>query len=236
MDTRVDYPETARIDRLIAWTKGPRVLDVGCMGYDTRVESPHFLHGRLRTAFPEVHGIDLAADAIDVLRGRGWSNLSAMSAEEIDLPQRFETVVASEVIGHLSNPGRFLERARGHLAPGGRLVLTIPSPFSLLYSLYSWQKYPRTNSDPTLACWFCPQTLRHLAERHGLRVVHWELIEDHDLRRASSLYRRFVSAMKVVARVLPERVRANTILFVLEPEPLRDRALRPRSPPCPHRD
>jgi hypothetical protein len=45
-----------------------------------------------------------------------------------------------------------LAQARNHLAPGGRLVLSTPSPFSLLYFLYERFMYPKTCQNPEHAC------------------------------------------------------------------------------------
>lgn len=164
-----------RIAEVVRWTRGPRILDVGCTGYRVDPSWPYFLHARLRERFPEVVGVDVRADAVARMRALGYRDLHVQSAEDFDLPTLFETIVVSEVIAHLSNAGRFLERARAHLAPGGRIVVTTPYPFALSYWLYPLLKYPRTNPDPTLAGWYCPQTLSALAERHGFAVAHADM-------------------------------------------------------------
>lgn len=43
--------------------------------------------------------------------------------------QRFDTVLMVAVIEHLADPGRLLEQVAGHLRPGGRLVITTPTPW-----------------------------------------------------------------------------------------------------------
>src|SRR5207249_3561087 len=139
------------------------------------------------------------------------------SAEEFQLTERFDTIVAGELIEHLANPGRFLDCARQHLADGGRVVLSTPYPFSLHYMLYAFYKYPKTCQNPEHACWFCPQTMKVLGERHGFRVRWFELIEDYYPFTPSLRYRAFIRLVRVFGPVLPDRLKRNTMLFVLEP-------------------
>jgi hypothetical protein len=55
-----------------------------------------------------------------------------------------------------------------------------------------------------------------LAERLGLKVVHWELLEDYRLDDPSWKYRMFVRFVRFFRWVIPRRLRATTMLFVLE--------------------
>jgi 2-polyprenyl-3-methyl-5-hydroxy-6-metoxy-1,4-benzoquinol methylase len=206
-----------RTDAIIECVRGPDVLDVGCTGHELGIDEQYWLHGQLRRAFPRVVGIDISEDNVARLRARGLSELHVQSAEEFDLSERFDTVVAGELIEHLANPGCFLDRAREHLKKDGRLVLSTPYPFSLLYMLYAFHKYPRTCQNPQHTCWFCPRTLTALAERHGFRVRQFELIEDYYPYSPSAPYRTFIRLIRLFGRLLPDRLSKNTMLFVLEP-------------------
>jgi SAM-dependent methyltransferase len=205
-----------RTEKILRWVKGPRVLDVGCTAHELEVGSPFWLHGLLRSRF-EVTGIDISARNIETLRGQGWERLHVASAEEFSLPERFDTIVAGELIEHLSNPGRFLLRAREHLKRDGRLVLTTPYVFSLMYACYALFRFPQTCQNQQHTCWFCLRTLRELAGRAGLRVVHQELVEDYRPDVPAPLYRLFVLFIRTLGRLLPARLRHNAILLVLEP-------------------
>ena len=205
-----------RTEAILKWVKGPNVLDVGCTGHELGIDPRYWLHGRLREAFPRVVGIDISKENIARLHARGFSDIYLHSAEEFQLSERFDTIVAGELIEHLANPGRFLDRARQHLAEAGRLVLSTPYPFSLLNTLYAFYKYPKTCQNPEHACWFCPQTLKALGQRHGFRVRHFELIEDYYPFDPSVRYRAFIRFVRLFGPVLPKRVKMNTMLFVLE--------------------
>jgi SAM-dependent methyltransferase len=205
-----------RAESILGWVRGPNVLDVGCAAHVPEPGNPYWIHGWLRDKFPGVAGIDISEKNIEFLRQRGFGNLHVASAETFELADRYNTIFSGELIEHLANPGAFLARAREHLSADGRIVLTTPYPFALLYQAYAFLKYPKTCQNLEHTCWFCPQTLTVLAEREGLRVIHWELIEDYRLDDPSWKYRMFVRLVRIFRLLIPRRVRNNTMLFVLE--------------------
>lgn len=201
--------------KILQYIRGPSILDVGCTGHTLEPNSPYWLHGQLRKQFSDVTGIDINASNVERLRELGYENVYVASAEQFGFDRKFDTIVAGELIEHLSNPGLFLERCREHLAPGGRIVITTPYPFSLLYVLYAFFKFPKTCQNPEHTCWFCPQTMRELAFRAKLHIVHWELIEDYRPDDPSWRYRTFVKIISLFKWFLPKRIRANGMLFIL---------------------
>ncbi len=205
-----------RADAILSWAKGPAVLDVGCAA-GVHADGPaRWLHARLLQSFPRVVGIDVDRGSIDELQARGYRDLHVADAQTFRIAEAFDTVVAGEVIEHLSNPGAFLERAAAHLAPDGRLIVTTPFPFSLMNTLYALVKFPRTCSNAEHTCWFCPRTLSELVRRHGLRTVHWELVEDYRRGVPSAGYRLGVAFLSAFRWCLPKTLRCNSMLFVLE--------------------
>lgn len=203
-----------RADEILKWVRGPRVLDVGCTSHTLEVGSPHWLHGRLKQRFHDLVGIDISRENLESLRKAGFDNLHLQSAESFELADKFDTIVAGELIEHLANPGLFLQRAKWHLKEGGSIVLTTPNPFSIAYFLYAVLKFPRTCQNLEHTCWFCPRTMVELTGRNGLRVSHFELIDDYDSDDSSFLYRQFGRIMKLSSPLLPKRLR-KTMLFVL---------------------
>jgi SAM-dependent methyltransferase len=131
-----------------------------------------------------------------------------------ELPQRFDSVVAGELIEHLENPELFLKRYAAHLKPDGRIVLTTPYPFCLPNFTYALLRFPRTCTNPEHVMWFCPSTLHALSKRAGLDVRHWEVIEDY-YPGGPLAYRILVRLISTLRSVLPRRLRCNSILFVL---------------------
>ncbi|MEO1065187.1 MAG: methyltransferase domain-containing protein [Actinomycetota bacterium] len=151
------------------------------------------------------------------LLAAGFDQLHEGSAETFSLPRRFDTVVAGELIEHLGNPAGFLARAREHLAPGGRIVLSTPWTFSAHYASYALLKYPDSCQNRQHTMWFCPRTLEELASRVDLRITEVELVADYDLDSPSPVYRRGAKLLLSARRLLPGRLVDNTIIAVLEP-------------------
>ncbi len=205
-----------RVDKVLQWVKGPSVLDIGCAGHVPEPNSPYWLHGRIRKQFQDVVGIDINRENVGKLLKLGYTNIFVADAQNFSFSTTFDTIVAGEVIEHLSNPGEFLKNCKIHLKPYGRLVITTPYPFSLLHILYAIKNFPKTCSNSEHTLWLCPQTLKELAKRYKLSVIHVELIEDYRFDAGSGTYRFFVRLMQVIKFLLPTRLRANTILAVLE--------------------
>lgn len=211
-----------RSEQILTRIIGPNVLDVGCAGHIPKPGSPYWLHERLCASFPSVIGIDLNVENIRQLREVGYDNIHVASAEDFSLDGKFDTIVAGELIEHLSNPGSFLERCQAHLKPAGRLVISTPYVYSLLNMVYAFIKYPQTCQNDEHTMWFCPKTLSRLAARYGFRVEQWELIEDYEFDNPSLAYRIFARLVTTIGRfLLPARLRKNDMLFVfsLEGEP-----------------
>ena len=206
-----------RTDTMLEWIKGPDVLDVGCTGHVIEIGSRNWLHGRLRERFPGVAGVDISQENVENLRKAGFINLYVQSAESFELPDRFDTIVAGELIEHLANPGLFLRQARAHLKPGGRVVLTTPNPFSLLFISYALLKFPKTCENLQHTCWFCPQTIKELVERCGLRIEHFELFDDYPGGSPSRRYRILVAVRRCLGGLLPRLLAKNRMLLVLMP-------------------
>lgn len=212
----------ATLDRVV----GPKVLDIGLAGQQDFqpqlksligiLDSPGWLHGTLRRAGFDVSGIDIDQKTIDYLKSQGLENMYCQSADALDVPGGpFNTIVAGEVIEHVTNPGHFLDGARSHLAPGGRIVCTTPNPFSLLYTLRALLRWPDTNPNPEHVLWLCPGTMEVLAAHSGLMVAEVNPIEDYEPAAASGSYGLFQLFIRWTRWVLPRRLRCNSVLYVL---------------------
>jgi SAM-dependent methyltransferase len=204
-----------RASQLVPLVDGPRVLHVGCAAHVPDPNDPTWLHGQLCKRFPETAGLDLRQDLIDKLSELGFRNLYAANAETFELDRQFDTIVAGDVIEHLSNPGAFLVQARKHLAPGGKLIITTPFPFALGPFMYALLKYPKTCWNVEHTCWFCMKTFGELCRRADLRIVHEDLIGSYTLDNPCFPYRVFVRGLGLLGGLLPKRLKCNTMLFIL---------------------
>ncbi|HTK31053.1 MAG TPA: methyltransferase domain-containing protein [Candidatus Saccharimonadaceae bacterium] len=112
--------ETAR---LAARAPAQRVLEVGC-GDGVLLEG---VIAALRARPERVVGVDLSVGRLTRARSRVAGEFVCASADR--LPVRgggFDLVVCAEVLEHLLDPDAALRELARALAPGGRLVLTVP--------------------------------------------------------------------------------------------------------------
>ncbi len=122
-------PVTSRIAYLQQLVRGRRVLDVGCVAHDVETEAAaEWLHRALAAAASYCLGVDVLPEPVARLREAGY-NVRLCDITREDVGERFDVIVAGEVIEHLGAPAALFDAAATILAPGGRLVLTTPSPF-----------------------------------------------------------------------------------------------------------
>lgn len=145
------------------------VLDVGCAAYDYakgRVD----LHGLLHKKARRVVGIDSV-----IPRFRKQAGIIIADAESMKLDEKFDLIIAAELIEHLSNPGKFLERARAHLRDGGRLILTTPNPWELPRLIRAALKIRSTVAQEHV-CWYDEGTIANLVNRYGFKLERVEFV------------------------------------------------------------
>jgi 2-polyprenyl-3-methyl-5-hydroxy-6-metoxy-1,4-benzoquinol methylase len=152
--------------------EGSRVLDVGC--------SSGYLARPLAERGCTVVGIELdetaAAEARDVCE-----DVLVGDVETMELPfaeGSFDVVLCGDLVEHLREPQRFLERVRPLLRPGGRLVLTTPNVANwtirtgLLFG--RWRYTERGILDRTHAHLFTRKTLDETLRDAGYRIVAFD--------------------------------------------------------------
>jgi SAM-dependent methyltransferase len=176
--------ERAELFRRLVGGPGRRVLDLGCR------------YGALTRAYVQgndVVGVDVDRDALAEAAKLGietrWADV------EHQLPfedERFDVVVAGELLEHVRDPERLVAEAWRLLRPGGLLVGSVPNAFRLLNRLRFLAGLP-PERDPTHLHMFTPQDVEALLAD----------FEDVELRLISSRFLR-----------LHPRLFANDIVFV----------------------
>jgi len=147
-----------------------KVLHIGCIGPGVD-ENLDWFHRWLGTQAERVVGIDLDEEGVERAKEEGY-DCRVKDAEDFDLGEEFDTVVAANVIEHLNCPGGMVESAKDHLTDEGQLVITTPrtfTPQNLLRELHGGMD---PNHDHV--AWYCKETLRHLLNRYGLEMTAYE--------------------------------------------------------------
>jgi len=158
-----------REEYLLAKCQGRRVLHLGAVDhYKGEVCG---LHKRLMNVADYVAGIDIDKSGIEQARLTGIRNILYGDLEklgEINASERFDVIVAGEVIEHLSNPGLFLEGIKRFIDPRVEMIVTTPNVFSLHRYLLMLGRFEYVHPDHV--CYYSLTTLRHLMERHSFTI------------------------------------------------------------------
>ncbi|MDP2181965.1 MAG: methyltransferase domain-containing protein [Actinomycetota bacterium] len=130
------YTRRRRLDIVLDYVVGKDVLDLGCVEHEASVSDKcdWWLHGLIRDRAKSVKGVDYDAEEVAKLRERGY-DVCVADAENMNLGDRYEVVVAGELFEHLTNHRSFLESVGRHLVPEGLLVMSVPNANSLNYLL-----------------------------------------------------------------------------------------------------
>ncbi len=198
-----------RIDALASLAAEKGVLNVGCTGVrpqSSATKDTLDRHVRIARASADCLGIDLDADGVAELQRMGYRAVAA-DACTCDLGERFEAIVAGEVIEHLSSPDAFLRNMARHLERNGILALSTPNPFC---TMWTWKilKYGHSCVHPEHTCWYDPVTLMEMARRCGLVPSQLIWVQEKrglDLRFVPRLLRHHFSEDFILVLNVPSR-------------------------------
>lgn len=157
-----------RFNIIERYVRGRKVLDLGCVGEHPKIEKdPFWLHARIKKVAKYVLGVDIKKDEVKRLRKLGY-NIIAQDVENIDLNDKFDVIVAGELIEHLPNPGKFLERIKTFISQNGYIIITTPNAFSIREFIYNLIG-KRTHQLHTHL--YTKQTLEMMLKLHGYKIV-----------------------------------------------------------------
>lgn len=156
-----------KIRFILDYAAGKDVLDLGCVHHDPEAyQSEYWVHRALHRYARSVIGLDIVAPGIPYLQKLGY-DVRYGDAQDFDLSETFDVIVAGDIIEHLDNVSGFLESCKRHLRPGGALLLSTPNPWHWKFIIQAVLKKEVPNN-PEHTCWFCPRTMRQLLARHGM--------------------------------------------------------------------
>jgi 2-polyprenyl-3-methyl-5-hydroxy-6-metoxy-1,4-benzoquinol methylase len=196
-----------RFNTLRPFVEGKSVLDIGAACGMNRED---WLHRLVDNVATRSVAVDILAEPVEKIRAKGFEAVQG-DAQDLHLDEKFDVVFAAELIEHLDNFHGFLDSARRHLNPGGKLVLTTPNAFCFSNFIYRLgTRKPPLNTGHTV--WFCEGTIRQLLERNGWKIVEFGYIE-HETPGAM---RRIVAG--AMRAPLPKRLAWRTMYLVAEPQ------------------
>ncbi len=153
------------LDLLAAQVPRGRLLQVGC-GYGLLLDEA-------RRRGYEVQGVELSAAAVRHARERLDLPVRELALEEAALEaaraqERYDAILAVDVLEHLEDPVLALDRLCALLAPGGALLIVTPDPSSRVARMAGGRWWCFI---PSHACLIPRRALRELLRARGLVVV-----------------------------------------------------------------
>jgi ubiquinone/menaquinone biosynthesis C-methylase UbiE len=179
------------IYRLIKdYNKNTEIFEIGCSG-GVLIESLR------RQGFRKLHGIDNDEKAIEICRQRGINDVRIADAQETGFEdQRFDVVIASDILEHIKDESKAVSEWYRILKPSGKLFIFVPA-FRFL-----WSKHDEAN--------------HHYRRYSKAGLV--KTLENKRLKVERSSYWNFslflpISLMRLSQRILPGSKRTNDQLY-----------------------
>jgi len=185
-----------RIELIQRYCKGKKVLDVGCVGHTVPPGHPLWLHKRIAEVAGHVLGIDIEAEKVKELRKQGY-NVIVADALNRDLGEKFDVIVAGQIIEHLDNPGIFLENMKKHLLDNGILIITTDNAHGAMFIKDYLLKRPNIN--PQHCMFFSRETITELLRRHDFEILEFYYYDDA-WKGVFKLFPHFASNFIVVCK------------------------------------
>lgn len=155
--------------------RGRRVLDIGVVSHSARYfDRPDWRHGLIHKAANYCVGVDILEPLVRELNQRGFNVRCVDATSDADLGERFDVVFIGDVVEHVDNAVLLLRFAARHLAPGGRLFVSTPNPFSRkFHRQFMREGVMVVNLDHV--AWITPTQAMELARRAGISLAAYHL-------------------------------------------------------------
>lgn len=153
-------------------SNGKTVLDLGCIRHSAEFaeKDPKWLHSKIRSVAKKTVGIDYLPEEVEKLRKKGFDIRFGDVTKPLDIDERFDVIVAGDLIEHLSNFDGFFDNCTRLLKEEGILIITTPNPFYTdEFHYVAYKKDYIINPEHT--CWIDPQALSQLAARFGYSIA-----------------------------------------------------------------
>ena len=167
---------TERVDFIVSLVSGPKILDLGCVHHSMiNVAKNNWLHRKLCNKFPFVVGVDILEKEISILKEQGY-NVVCSDVENLNLNEKFNTIVAGELIEHLSNVGNFFTSCKKHLLPNGKLILSSPNPFCIQMFMAGIFFRNKEWGNKEHVIWLDVNTARNMGSRFGFMLKEYYFV------------------------------------------------------------
>lgn len=166
-----------RITFILERIRDKKVLHLGCADWpftQSKVDNGTLLHQKMVNVAKELVGIDLEPEGIKIMQSAGIDKVYVGNSELSlfdNLGEKFDVVVAGEIIEHVLNPGSFLESIKTVCHQDSTVIITTVNYAPI-------KKFPRLllrneAVHPDHVYYFSFSTLLRLMNKCGYQPEEW---------------------------------------------------------------
>jgi hypothetical protein len=168
-----------RVDFIKQACEKKRVLHLGCTNFPytkDAIEKDMLLHFELGDIAAELYGFDFDDEGLEILRSSGSNHLFKADLENldtVDLNDKFDVIIAGEIIEHLTNPGRFLTGIKRFMNAETKLIITTVNAYcAMRFLIYGLRGHGGRNEPvhPDHVSYFSYNTIKVMIEKNGLEM------------------------------------------------------------------
>jgi 2-polyprenyl-3-methyl-5-hydroxy-6-metoxy-1,4-benzoquinol methylase len=174
-------PEISSCDRvnfIMERIFGKNTLHLGCGDWpftEKKVRRGSLLHQRMEGIASDLTGVDLEPDAVELMQEAGLEKIYLGNSEDSlyeSLQQKFDVIVAGEVLEHVLNAGDFLKSISSVCHEDSIVIITIPNfaPIKRLPRLIVRKEVIH----PDHVYYFSYSTLTCLLSQCGFEPLEWK--------------------------------------------------------------
>src|SRR3990167_8405988 len=154
--------------------QGKKVLELGCVnhsikGIEEQQKLGTWLFDYLHKYASYATGLDIDRPAIDYLTQHGY-DVRFGDAQNFNLPEKYDVIVISKVIDHLTNLDGFFQSCLKHLTPAGRIIIGDDNILCLPQLLIWNFKKTLGRPDDDITVKIIPEYFNHFVIRYSLKV------------------------------------------------------------------
>ena len=137
-----------------------KILEVGC-GYG-------YLSYAIKKSGMDITGIDISGEAINYARSNFGNFYTQSNIENLDpAKNKYDVIIATELIEHLIDPNEFLKKCRELLKDEGVILLTTPDK-DYYPSNHIWN----TDRPPVHITWLTHRAFYSLAQANSMKITY----------------------------------------------------------------
>ncbi|MFH0952043.1 MAG: methyltransferase domain-containing protein [Patescibacteria group bacterium] len=159
---------------IIEQSKDKKVLEIGCINHSIdklqiQKDKGIWLFDYLHNHAAQAVGMDIDREAISYTTKQGY-DIRYGDANDFDLGEKFDVIVASKLIDHLANFSGFLSSCQKHLAPDGKIIIADDNILCLpeLIRWYFMKRFGEYDDDITFKP--IPQYFANFIGRYDLAI------------------------------------------------------------------